>query len=691
MQKVIAALQELASGQSLVFGSGDDADVVHQSAGIDRRHARFVRRDDAFHVQDLDSRTGTLLNGAEIRGLAKINPGDRVRIGDVELVIPEVINPSMQSAPQDFDTSAGKPSLTVVNATRTVSAGSRILDRISFHLDAGQFLGILGASGSGKSTLIKSLAGLVELSEGAVLLAGQTTNSLALRKNRRIAYLPQDVVIHEALTAGSALDYIARLKEISETQQQRREVVRAVLDRVGLADRMNVPIQRLSGGQRKRVALAAELLGDPQLILLDEATSGLDPATEEEMMELFRSLAQEGRTVICITHSPGRLHLCDRLLCLNGGKCIFYGTHPELCRFFAVSTIEEVYAKQAIHSTEEWEAAFRESVVGRRELALASSESANTTASVPLPADQSREILWQQGFVLASRYFRLHLSDPRNLLLLLVQAPVISLMIASTYGNIRFSFAELHAANTKEVIFLLVVSVLWCSGTMSVREIVKEIPILQHETRFGVALVPYLISKFALLGILSLIQTWALLLIVRHFTQLTGIFDLQFLVLGFLSLVGVSLGLTISAVARTSERAMTVLPVVLIGQAIFSGGLGHFAGFIRVAAMLFSPADWSLDGLRALFSPDLRNATYPGAPGHFQPPILGPGGPLLGDLLALTMQALVLLVFTWLALKVVIGQLTMTRGLYEIRTVVTGRWKWLLTMVHPHTADLADS
>jgi len=252
---------------------------------------------------------------------------------------------------------------------------------------------------------------------------------------------------------------------------------------------------------------------------------------------------------------------------------------------------------------------------------------------------------------------------------------MIAMMIVVTYGNIHFSFAELHAANTKEVIFLLVVSVLWCSGTASVREIVKELPILQHETRFGVRLMPYLLSKFALLGVLSLVQSCLLLLIVRNFTQLSGVFDFQLLVLGVMGLVGVSLGLAISAVAGTSERAMTVLPVVLIGQAIFSGGLGRLEGFVRWTAMLFSPAYWALDGLCALFSTDLRHATYPGAPGHFQPPILGPGGPLIADLLALIMQALVLLGLTWLTLRHATGQVMFPQRFKGIRQLLVGVWR----------------
>ena len=137
-----------------------------------------------------------------------------------------------------------------------------------------------------------------------------------------------------AANQGSASDVViiphnlaslTRLKGLGPSPGERRLLARQVLERVGLWEHRATAIHRLSGGQRKRAALAAELLGDPRLILLDEATSGLYPATEEGMMALFRSLAREGRTVVCITHSPGRLHLCDRLLYLAEGKCVFFG------------------------------------------------------------------------------------------------------------------------------------------------------------------------------------------------------------------------------------------------------------------------------------------------------------------------------------------------------------------------------
>ena len=223
-------------------------------------------------------------------------------------------------------------------------------------------------------------------------------------------------------------------------------------------------------------------------------------------------------------------------------------------------------------------------------------------------------------------------------------------MIAATYGSIEIDFAQLHAAKTKEVSFLLILSVLWCSGTASVREIVKESTILRHELRFGVGLIPYLLSKFCILSVFAMIQATVLFAVVSFFTELPGSWIQQWVVLLATSVVGVSIGLFISSIAGTSERAMTVLPILLVAQAIFSGGLARMEGLTLWIAKTSVPAYWGLDGIKSSLPTDLNIATYAGAPGHFQAPILGLGGPLTLDLFALFAQCLAFQAIAYLTL-----------------------------------------
>ena len=330
------------------------------------------------------------------------------------------------------------------------------------------------------------------------------------------------------------------------------------------------------------------------------------------MMELFRALAREGRTVVCITHFPGRLQLCDRLLYLMKGKCVFDGTPEQLKRFFGVTTIEGAYTSEDAHDPGVWQAEFRKSSVGQSAAARLPAVPAwqEPIAAPPVPTNGAQRL--RQAGVLTARYARLQCADFKNLLLLFAQAPAIALMLAVTFGSITSRFAEQHASDTKQVIFVLVVAVLWCSGTAGVREIVKETPILVHETRFGVGRAPYLVSKLGLLGLISLTQTFVLLWTVRYFTELTSQFGVQFLVLALTGLVGVALGLLVSAVsghvgtghdgfARSADRP---------------GHLFRRAGAVdrrrQGAVHLLVPAFWSLDGLKSQLSSDLLNCAVSG-------------------------------------------------------------------------------
>lgn len=655
MDSLDAALARLRDDGEVVLGSGGGADVVVVGDGVDARHARVARRGGSHFVSDLDSRVGTFVNDVEVRGAVALRPGDRLRLAGVEIAIPDPLpgraRPVRAETGDPMKTRGMAVALVGITKRVAIREGVRAVSRdilrdVTIAIRPGEFVGILGASGSGKSTLMNILAGNVEPSVGRVLIDGRSVGAGDLRRDRRVSYLPQDVVIHAALTPLVALGYIAGLKGLAADIEGRRRAALAALDRVGLGDRADVAIRRLSGGQRKRVALAAELLGDPGLILLDEATSGLDPATEGEMMQLFREMAEEGRTVVCITHFPGRLDLCDRLIVVAEGRLIFCGTPEETRGFFAVQDIEDVFARQRARTAEQWQGLFLDSPAGLASRTARREGGPDHGAHTGPHPDHVRPSAWRQAVDLTTRYGRIQLSDPRNLLLLLAQAPVIALLIGGTFGDIRVEFAELHAADTKQVTFLLAVAVLWCAGTGSVREIVKEVPILRHERRMGVGLAAYLLSKFVVLGTLALMQTLILLVIVRSSTRLSGLPDVQFAVLGLTALAGVGLGLAVSALSATSERAMTVLPVILIGQAIFSGGLARLKGWARLVGLVFAPAYWALDGLRATFATDLLNATYPGAPGHYQPPILGPGGPWLVDLLALACQLAVFLIMT---------------------------------------------
>ena len=330
---------------------------------------------------------------------------------------------------------------------------------------------------------------------------------------------------------------------------------------------------------------------------------------------------------------------------MAGGACVYAGPPAGAPGFFGVRAVADIYPALAARPAADYRAAFTAAHPDR--VVVPAAAVLDTPGPPPPPVPPAAA----QAAVLVARYARLQLADPRALILQLAQAPAIGLMAGATFGDIRSRFAEQAAADARQVLFVLTVAVRWCAGAGSAREVVKELAVVRHEARSGLDLRAYLASKFVLLGGLAAAQAAVLLAVVRGLSHPPGPADAQFLVLTAAALAGVGLGLLVSAAAGTSERAMTALPVALIGLAVFSGGLARLTGPALWAAEVGSPAYWAVDGLKAPLGAELRTATYPGAPGAYQPPVLGPGGPLALDLLALAAQTAALLGLAYLAVR----------------------------------------
>jgi ABC-2 type transport system ATP-binding protein len=225
--------------------------------------------------------------------------------------------------------------LTNVSTVSVVGLGKRfgantVLDELDLSLASG-VTGILGPNGAGKTTLLRCLATALAPDRGRLdilgLNPGVATERIALR--RRLGYLPQDPRFYPNFTAFELLDYIGVLKEMVDRRQRHREV-RRVLEEVHLSDRAKSKVRKLSGGMRQRLGLAQALLGDPDLLILDEPTVGLDP----EQRMYFRALISrlgERRTVLLSTHQTEDVGaLCERVVTMHGGRTVFDGTPAAL-------------------------------------------------------------------------------------------------------------------------------------------------------------------------------------------------------------------------------------------------------------------------------------------------------------------------------------------------------------------------
>lgn len=222
-----------------------------------------------------------------------------------------------------------------------VNAGGRtLLAGIDLTAAAGQLCGIIGPSGAGKSTLVRVLLGLTTPSRGEVRLGGKPPGEAG-----PVGYVPQDDALHGTLRVADALGFAGELRLHGMPDASRQARVRQVIRQVGLEGREDVRIQRLSGGQRKRVSVAMELLSQPNLLILDEPTSGLDPGLEEKMMELFRSVARDGRIVLVTTHAMQSLDCCDKLLVLAAGRKLYFGPPGAAPAHFGASDYVDIFRK----------------------------------------------------------------------------------------------------------------------------------------------------------------------------------------------------------------------------------------------------------------------------------------------------------------------------------------------------------
>jgi|GEM_PF-290322 len=600
------------------------AGVVEASMGdsLGEIQAEVVNDGNGWLIRDMGGAHPVLVDDREIAGRVELAKDSTVCVGNWHW------SPRDEQGSETRGVSIFLDGVALRVRQGLVGRSLEILQPTTLSIRPGEFVGILGPSGSGKSTLLKMMVGDTTPTIGEVNVGGMTIAAFTEMHGRRLAYLPQELILHPSLSPRRALAYQAKLQGVDH-----RESVIAALKRVGVGHRLDVPIRRLSGGEKKRVALAALLLADPVALFLDEATSGLDPSLEKEMMDLFRSLADEGRTVVCITHFPQSLETCDQLVVVAGGRVRFMGSPCQLKSELGLSAIEDVYPLI--------------SSLGRDDNTVyhtpdkTADRTSEPTPALPEEADNVGPAT--QCGVLLGRYLRVLASDPGALFLLILQAPLIGLMIGGTFGSILVDYPEQHAADWKQVAFLLVMSVIWCSTTNGVREIVKEQAVFLHEKRYGVSNLAYLLSKFIPLSLVAVAQAVLLLFVLSRITGFAGVSTSHGFVLALLAVAGTSIGLAISAGVRSSEKAMTALPIVLIAQGVLSGALARLEGIPLLVAELLAPAYWGISGLKTSLPSNLLEATFVSIPGEYQYAILGRGPSVWAVTIALILQSTLLL------------------------------------------------
>jgi ABC-type multidrug transport system ATPase subunit len=558
--------------------------VVLDHPTVSRRHAAIRREGDRDVLVDLSSAAGVRVNGRIVGGSVALAPNDEIAIGPFRLVY---------GGGELLHRQTSKGMAITTHAVTVEAGGQRILQPTSVELAGGELVAIIGESGAGKSTLLKVMSGVAAPGSGSVTAGGEDLAAQATD----IGYVPQFDIVHGALTVREALEFAARLRLPQDTSANERTTrIAAVLEQLGLTERADVRVDRLSGGQRKRVAVGVELLHSPRALFLDEPTTGLDPGLERRLTALLRSLADEGQTVAYVTHATASIEICDRVLVMGrGGVLCFDGPPAAVLEFFGVERFDDVYAELDRHEPDELARRFRPD----------SPPAAPPAAAFPLKSLRLlRQSFGYQVSVLTTRDATLLVRDRRHLRSMIVQVPVLAVLTALLFGHDVFRRAdgaegvELFAGKAAQLVFLMVTIAIWMGSINAARQIVKERSVLARELAIGVRPEAYIVSKLLVLFSVTTVQTVAFAAVVLFLRPLHGgLSQAQHLVLVLVlaGWVAVLLGLVVSAHASSEDQATGVIPLLLVPQLLFGGAivsLQDMTGFMGVIATLV-PARWA--------------------------------------------------------------------------------------------------
>jgi len=627
---------------AVLFGRNADCDHVLDDPRISRHHARLTRNGAAMRIEDLHSANGTYVNGQRIKGATALHAGDLIGIGRFTFRVA----PDGRLEQRDY---RGNLAIEAQGVTVDVR-DRRLLEDVSLVVYPSEFVALMGPSGAGKTTLINALNGYTPPKAGQVFFNGQDLYANYGQFQGVIGYVPQDDIMHGDLTVSQALYYTARLRLPPDSSDAEiADRVRTVIEQLGLKGTEDVLIgspqkKGISGGQRKRVNLAMELLTDPAVLFLDEPTSGLSSEDALTVMRLLRKLADGGKTILLTIHQPSldAYRLLDNLVVVakdpgtaDAGRLVYYGpAYPQAVEFFnpqekaaAKLVPDEVLRGLAKEKTEEWVRRYAASLWKRQFVDDRRNRQALPVAEGSVLQQANRDFGFRQCWTLIRRALNVKIKDLTNTTVLMVQAPIIALLIVLVFGSHAAEkttaenwTAVAGAAST--TIFLLALAALWFGCSNSAREIVGEWAIYHRERMVNLKIPSYVGSKFAVLGGLCVLQCAVLLGIVYHGAGLCGPWLPMFLTLLLTSLVGLAIGLTVSALARTSEVAIALLPLILLPMVILAGVLQplHKMGRASAACAQIMPSRWAFESLLVLEADQRPTCTPPAMPVSPVPP-----------------------------------------------------------------------
>ena len=588
-----------------------------------------------------------LIGDTPVRASAPIADGDRIRIDTGQVLRCDFSERIIEEERNVIS------SLEARDLTHRFNASETGLDGISFSVNRGEVVCVMGASGSGKSTLLRVLAGQLRPMQGEVLLNSASLYDDVEKLKQHVAYIPQDDAFDEHLTIGENLDFAAAIRSPHLSARDRSRRIDTKLVELGLSERrdsiVGSPVKKiLSGGERKRLNIGLDMIGIADVFLFDEPTSGLSSKDAEHVIEIIRSMAHN-KIVLVTIHQPASklFQMFNKAMLLDkGGKLVFFGTPHEMLEYFAQAEHEQhfgtplggcpacgttrpefifdvletplrdlsgdiIYEEnnqgQLVparrYSPDFWRDKYESFRLLQdvRQVAVrkqpAPPPPVPTTEAPAAPVRKKEPIRWRdeatQFLTLVRRAFLSKMRNRANLLTTIVEAPVLATLISTVllYSESgSYDFASAYHIPT--YLFLSLIVAMFLGLTNSADDIIRDRTILQRERNLNVRLPYYIAAKSLTLALFAAVQCAMFTLIGNAVLEIRGMFWIYFAFNFITAFTGISMGLFISSIVADGKTAANIVPLILIPQIILGGALIKYEEMNRNLDFIYTINRW---------------------------------------------------------------------------------------------------
>ena len=602
------------------IGRDPTSNLCINSPVVSWHHAEVVLTNQGHQINDLGSTNGTFVNGQKVRN-HQLKAGDEVHIGPYQLVYSASGFQQLSNAG-----SVRLDSLRLRKEVKTQKGKKVLIDNISLTVMPREFIALVGGSGAGKSTLMDALNGFRRAHSGVVMVNGDDFYRNYDAYRTTMGYVPQSDILHTGLSVRKALQYTAQLRLPPDTSKQAiAQRIEDALKQVEMLPQIDQTITSLSGGQRKRVSIAAELLSDPSLFYLDEPTSGLDPGLDKKMMRTLRLLADNGRTIVLTTHATNNIFgQCDQVAFLSFGRLVYYGPPEQAITFFGANDFSDIYSKlDSPETAKQWEAQYKASPVYKQYVLERQSnlqEQSEQARRSHRAAGRGLHILAtiQQFFILTRRYFDLIVNDKLSLFILLLVLPMIGMLfipianakslVGDTVSKITEIIVEENfyqiVDSTQKVILMMALTTFLLGLFAAGYEIIKEKTIYRRERMVNLGIFPYLGSKMLVLMGFGVVQIAAFMVCIglkvdypSDGVMMNALLEI-FITLVLVLMVGLGMGLLISAFVQNSNMVVYIILVLIMFQFIYSGVMFDLPKLYEPLSYV-APTRWAIQAMGA--------------------------------------------------------------------------------------------